>query len=354
MVAIPSIKWHGSSATAIGRSSSSYDIAEANLEQANGLPGAANLDIPRCLRWADDAAGLVGFQTERHLYRFQKEPEKYSHSEGVFRMLWLVSVLQRDLHAHYRYEVTQLDDHAFFSDAANVFIHGIAEGKGGTCSSLPVMYAAVGRRLGYPLSLVHNKKHAFLRWDGLNGERFNIECSGRGFLSHPDDFYLTWPCQTTPEEIKRCGLLQSMTTEEEIAVFQCRRGIVWMENGRYGQAMSAYLRAYHHMPGRQATLNGLHRTLTAWGKEVRGKLMPGFPSLEICHGPRLHPDLPDNVSAEVNYLNAVETLLENPVGKAHWWDPLRRNPLSRPVGLPERIRAIYSQESGTNIKYEPC
>jgi hypothetical protein len=96
----------------------------------------------------DDAAALVRFQTERHLYQFEQRPQDCDHSEAVFRMMWLVTVLQRDLGVHYRQETIDLDDHHFFADSANVFIHGIIQGKGGTCSSMPMLFAAVGRRLG--------------------------------------------------------------------------------------------------------------------------------------------------------------------------------------------------------------
>ncbi len=47
---------------------------------------------------------------------------------------------------HYRQELIDMDDGAFFRDSRHLFLHGIVEGKGGGCASLPV-----GRRLGYPL-----------------------------------------------------------------------------------------------------------------------------------------------------------------------------------------------------------
>jgi hypothetical protein len=186
-----------------------YDIGRANLEHAAALPGLGRLDIPRYLRWIDQAAAAVRLQTERYLYRFRDEPEKYKNSEGVFRMMWLVTILQRDLHVHYRQETIELSDHDFFRDANNLFIHGIIDGKGGTCSSLPVLFAAVGRRLGYPLKLAGCKRHLFLRWDGPGGERFNVETTSRGFVSYPDEYYLKWPFEATSAEVQKYRFLQS-------------------------------------------------------------------------------------------------------------------------------------------------
>lgn len=62
----------------------------------------------------------------------------------------------------------------FFADSSKVFLHGLLGSKRqGTCSSMPVLYSAVGRRLGYPLKLVTIKGHLFVRWEGA-GERLNV------------------------------------------------------------------------------------------------------------------------------------------------------------------------------------
>ena len=57
---------------------------------------------------------------------------------------------------------------------------------------MPVMYVAIGRRLGYPMRLVAAKEHMFCRWDD-GKERFNIEGAGNGDDYPPDDYYRTWP-----------------------------------------------------------------------------------------------------------------------------------------------------------------
>jgi hypothetical protein len=325
------------------------------LEHAVGLPGAEGLDIEHCLRWVDEAAVCVRSKTEQYLRRFQTEPEKYDHSEGVFRIMWLVTVLQRDLHVHYRQDVIELDDHAFFSDAANLFIHGIVEGKGGTCSSLPVMFAAVGRRLGYPLKLVGCKRHGFVRWEGADGQRFNIETTCRGYISNADEFYMHWPHQTTPDEITRFKFLESETPEVEIASFRCQRGHIWTEHGKYGDAVFEHLRAFIHAPGREGIVNGIHRALIPWGKELRAQIGRGFPGLAICQGPRWHDDLPLNIAVEINYLNALEQILNDPLLKAYWWEPLRSDPDRPPLGAPQWMQATYSIERPASpIKLEVC
>ena len=104
----------------------------------------------------------------------------------------LAVVLTEDYGVHYDPQrragpaSTRMDD-GFFSDARSVFIHGLlGPGRAGTCSSLPVLYVAVGRQFGYPLKLVTTKGHLFVRWDGA-GERFNVEVTGHGLNRFDDE-----------------------------------------------------------------------------------------------------------------------------------------------------------------------
>src|SRR5207249_451970 len=117
------------------------------------------------------------------LLRRESLPDEVRHSEAVFRMGCLVSVVQRD------FGITtdnRLNENSNFSDSRYVFLHGIFEGCGGTCANLPILYAAIARRLGYPLRLVRTAAHLFTRWEGLDGERFNVECTTLG-LDCPSD-----------------------------------------------------------------------------------------------------------------------------------------------------------------------
>jgi hypothetical protein len=234
------------------------DIGTINLECARGLPGSETLDVGRCVRWLDAAAAHVAEKTRELQPLFDRQPGRFDHSEVVFRVMVMVEALQLDLGVSYRADLIEADDHAFFSSAEHLFIHGPIQGKGGTCSSLPPLYVAVGRRLGYPLKLVRAKRHLFARWDDGEGRRFNLECTSRGFVSHPDDYYLRWPRPTTLEEVRRCGLLRSLLPEQEVAVFLCNRGRVWMEHGCYDEAVEAYQRACTfapELPGCSSALN---------------------------------------------------------------------------------------------------
>ncbi len=220
------------------------DIAEMNLLCATGLPGAEDMDIDRCLAKLDQWAGRVKVVTERHLYRltdprYKDHAEHYKHSEARFRAEWLMSVLQEDIGLHYHAGLVRAGEPAPEPKSSKEhFIHGLMDNDdprkafGGNCVSLPVAYAAVGRRLGYPVSLVCSKEHVFCRWEGADHpnvewrDRFNFDGSGKGFSIDPDEFYLSWPRKSTPEQVELCDWLKSLTPEQELATFIAHRGHV--------------------------------------------------------------------------------------------------------------------------------
>jgi hypothetical protein len=145
------------------------DIAALNLYCAKSLPGAEDLDIRACLRKLDEWARLVKMNTEYWWPEFVREPEKCNHSPNRFRMMALVTVLQRHLGVKYNMPFSEGEYNVV--DSRNMFIHGALNGHGGTCVTMPVLYSAVGRRLGYPLKLVRAYQHLFARWDEPGGER---------------------------------------------------------------------------------------------------------------------------------------------------------------------------------------
>jgi hypothetical protein len=77
------------------------DIARMNLLCAEGLPGAEQLDITNSIAVMDQMASRVKFETERHAYRFHKNPAEFENSEGFFRMTILMVVLAEDFHLRY-------------------------------------------------------------------------------------------------------------------------------------------------------------------------------------------------------------------------------------------------------------
>jgi hypothetical protein len=228
-------------------------IACMSLLCAEGLPSSLNANPEQCLATIQSWAVRVRSETERHHYRFEQNPGEFQNSEGYFWMLMMSVVLAEDFGVHYNAEQRMAPGQArvgdgFFADAQNVFLHGVlGPGRQGTCSSLPVLYVAVGRQLGYPLKLVTTKGHLFVRWEG-GSERFNVEATSRGLNCFSDDYYRHWPFELSPGEEAAEGYLKSLTPAEELAVFLSIRGMCLKEAGRLPEAATSFAAAVRFAP----------------------------------------------------------------------------------------------------------
>jgi hypothetical protein len=212
------------------------DIAETNLAVAQDLPGADDLDVARCLETLDRWTDQVGRYVQRSLPYFYRDPAEFWNSEAKFRILCMVTALQRDLGVGYNPDFIEGPCDA--SDSRTHFIHGPLTGFGGTCVNLPVLFVAVGRRLGYPLKLVAAKDHLFVRWRG--DEVFNIEAAGVGFEPWPDEHYTGPPRPLSPAELASGEYMRDFTPRQELANFLCERGNVALDNLWTVEAVDAF------------------------------------------------------------------------------------------------------------------
>lgn len=268
------------------------DIARMNLLCATGLPGAENLDIDQALATLDKWAERVRFETDRHLYKFRQNPANYENSEGYFRMLMLVTVLQQDLGVHYNMDRVRDVD---FRRSQDLFLHGmIGTDNGGTCVSMPVIYTSVARRLGYPVNLVLTKTHVFCRWDSPT-DRFNIEATNQGMNSFSDEYYLSWPQKISEAEAKRNRYLISLSSAESLANFLASRGHCLLDNGRTRESFDAYAAAHRLAPQDPSYL--------AWARDAQRRLHPPtFAQQGFREPPMVYRNDP---MADIERINAI-------------------------------------------------
>ena len=112
---------------------------------------------------------------------------------------------------------------------------------------MPVLYVAVGRRLGYPLKLVPTQNHLFVRWEGSR-DRFNVDATGRGMNMYDDDHFRQWPVPITPEDEEVLGYLKSMTARDELITFLGLRGHCLMAMGRLNEGVAMHELALRYSP----------------------------------------------------------------------------------------------------------
>lgn len=203
------------------------------------------MDITACLAKLHQWAQHVKSETERNLHRFRDNPSQWK-SEAFWRAGMMITILQQDLGVRYDPDCIKTQE---FKNSGEGFIHGILRGEGGTCANLPILYAAVGRKLGYPIYICCAKRHLFNRWASSDGkERFNIEGSGKGFSVYPDDHYMNWPAKIDPKEVHLGFYLRNLDPAEELSVFMATRGHCLLDRGLIPEAIVAYAEAHRLGP----------------------------------------------------------------------------------------------------------
>ena len=157
--------------------------------------------------------------TEANWYRFVQSPGDYTSAAG-FETLAISAFISRHLGVGYNMAFMEGEYNA--SDPRNHFLDGLLTGHGGTCVTMPVLYIAIGRRLGYPLYLVQAKEHWFVRWEG-QGERFNIEATTANSRLLDDEYYHSQPRPLSPDEIARGPWLRDLGPRDVLAHFLAER-----------------------------------------------------------------------------------------------------------------------------------
>lgn len=321
------------------------DVAAVNLACAVGVPGCDTLDHIKCLRTIDDMAARCRRFTDRIMPMFHRGECDYPESEPKFRIQAMITHLQRDIGVKY-HPGRSADDSVF--EAVDHFLHGIFVSESGTCGSIPVLYTAVGRRLGYPVGLVGANAHLFCRWDALPyGECFNIEGAGTGVSFFPDDHYRTGRFAMPPGAAEAFGYLESQKPRRELASFLSQRAYCWLDLKNYQEASVAFAWANELAPGRHGPGSGGYarltwQTLRTWHEELQSRLPSRlFPKLDVGLPASQFAELPRELEREMICQRILQGLLNDPDYERRWWGPLRQFPHTRPRGMPEVMRIDY-------------
>lgn len=287
-----------------------FDIAEVDLVCAANLPGSERLNHDACLAWIEHATAWTSQNTQRTFDAFHDKPEVYGNSEGRFRILAMHGVLFRGMGIHYNQD-RLADPDGGDGDSRTDFIHGIIDGHGGTCASLPVLYVAIGRRLGYPLKLVETFEHLFVRRDDPNGERFNIELNQHGLNTYDDEHYLVWPFPIKGTPLYKSRFLRSMTPREEVSHALLKRGYCLQSSGDFRRSIKAFAMAVSVNPGEPLD-RVLKTSLFQWKAALFDRIMEGRRMPGIVFPPRLYPGIDEIFEREIIKLDVTHRSLFSP------------------------------------------
>jgi hypothetical protein len=284
------------------------DIALLNLKVTPGMPAEEKDQIiADCLKTLDLWAKTVALQTGKNLHRYHANPQEFK-SEAEWRLAMMCTILGQDFRLRYDPRLTSTErqnapNQQFFANPHSVFLTGcLGEDRIGSCASLPVLYVAIGRRIGYPMHLVAAKEHLFARWDDGHGTRVNLEAANAGgFTSHPDSYYRTWPKPISPGEEKSGGYLRNLTAEESLAVFLTTRAACLQAGGATMPAINSAAAAYRLAPNLGGISLALNTTLVNTPSDWNAAAERGLRELEetMMHNRRMaermsvNPQLPN-------------------------------------------------------------
>jgi hypothetical protein len=298
------------------------DVVEVNLACVADFPEVQHYKSQAVFDRLEFLTREVKRYTNKTLPQFRRKRYDYYNSETYFRCLAMVTCVERTHRVGY--DPDKRDEHTTHT-AVDSSLYGPILGQGGTCASLPVVFAAIGRRLGYPIKLANCKSHVYWRWDEP-GECFNVDSSGNGLASYPDDYYRTGKYEVTKEQEEAFGFVRSLTPREELGLFIKNRAFRWLELGERQLACHAFLWALACQPQSKGAFIQAASHLHRWHEDLKARIPPRFPALNRdTLPPRMFPIwLPHPLEHDFHCLVVLETLLNDPRAESRWWAALRR------------------------------
>jgi hypothetical protein len=236
------------------------DAGLINILCAEGLPGAEGLDVPKSMEVLDSWASLVKAETDKNYYRFVEHPELFCNSLTYYRMQMMGDVLVNQLRMQYEPALAVQSREGlnspnavtkFFSDSKQIFLFGLLEGdRYGTCASMPFLYLAIGRRLGYPVNLVSAPEHLFVRCEEPNGDHLNVEATAVSrFKTPPDEYYRDKvKAVDRDSEISQAGWLRPLSNKEIVGHSLFSRLACLTSAGRYDEELKTWDVAAKYLP----------------------------------------------------------------------------------------------------------
>ena len=326
-----------------------YDIATVNLACSVGLPGAEVIDVPGCLAKLDEwAEGVRRITKQLIKTQFAQKAHLYN-SRPLYRVVKMVQTLKTVFGV--RYDPTKVNatpDNPF--DLHEHFVHGPILGPGGTCFTFPILLAAVGRRLGYPIRIAYNREHVFNRWDDpATGVSFNFDGAGADVTSHPDDHYRQWPEPLSPEVEENGGFLRSQTPRGELSMFLSRRAVHWETVGNYRRAASAPVLAFE-LSNLRPQAAAIQLLAERWEVKLQARKPSPFPNLRLKFDPSRPrwPQIPWDFEPQLRYLETPENVLNDREFYVNWCTLLRAGLLPK-TPVPNPLRLDCTGESQCSI-----
>ena len=254
------------------------DVVEMNVAVAREIPGLQELDYYKYKAVVDGWAEQVEASLPEGEAVFNKTPEQWKNDIHFFRLGQGAAFLSQVVGIKYIEEQKNLKT-VRYEDSADLFLHGLIDKKVGTCGNMPILHVALGRRLGWPVSLSSVRSHTVCRFDdGKNV--YNIEATDTdkgGMFSAGTDAEYVERFQL-PSIAKECGSdLNRMSAREMLGYFITLRARHFADTGRMDLADRDYSLARSLIPNHRRTYMASMEAAVAKGEKIFALQEVGHP-----------------------------------------------------------------------------
>ncbi len=179
---------------------------------------------------------------------FHQSPDGWKNDINLFRLGVLCEYLECEVGIEYNEEQRNAKS-IKYTNPSDLFLNGVMDTRQGTCANMAALHVALGRRLGWPVSLACVNSHFICRYD--DGEvTHNIEATQSGyggFKTDPDE-YLIEENSLPPIAISSGSDLRALAPREELGVLLGLRGRHQRDVGKYHESELSYLLARNLYP----------------------------------------------------------------------------------------------------------
>lgn len=256
------------------------DLVRLNLAVARGIPGLESLDVEKYVRTVDQWTNAFRQLLPGMERMFHATPRKWKNDLRFFRVVMLMGFIGYDLGIRYNDEQfrqqTSGNMEVWYTDPGDLFLHKLIDTKQGTCANMPVLHAAIARRLGWPVGIAAARSHFISRFD--DGTVYhNIEATGvrqGAVVSDPDEVYIER--FKLPKRATACGSdLRKLAAREMIGVFLGLRGRHYADTNRMPLADLDFALARVLYPSHRRTYAAALDSMVQCGSEL-------FEEHELC------------------------------------------------------------------------
>ena len=120
----------------------------------------------------------------------------------------------------------------------NRLIIGPIDNKKGNCVSLPLLYAVIAQRLGYPVHFVSVPHHLFLRYVDPSLKRQNIETTSGGSYATNSSYIRKF--KISKKSIRKGLYMRTMTNREVLGELIAQNAIYWDKNKKKYKAVEYF------------------------------------------------------------------------------------------------------------------